>query len=207
VQSRPHGLVLAAGRGRRFGGDKLLAHYRGRPLLLHVLDLVAASCRDQIFDRGHVVIAAGDDAAQALCRKAGLTAVLNDAPTLGLSHSLRLGLQAIEMLTRNEGSAALVFLADQPLVRLEVVEQVIAAYRSTGAPVVRPRYHNQPNAPGHPVLLDQSTWSLASTLQGDRGLADLLVSPSIETVIIDVPGGNPDVDTPADLHALEETAR
>jgi molybdenum cofactor cytidylyltransferase len=205
VQNRPHALVLAAGRGRRFGGDKLLAPYRGRPLLSHVLDLVAAGSRTQIFEGGHVVVAAEDAAVQMLCGKAGLTAVLNDAPALGLSHSLRLGLQAVEKLTSNAGGAVLVLLGDQPLVRLEVVEKMIAEYQSTSAAVVRPRYHNQPSTPGHPVLLDQSTWHLVSKLQGDRGFADLLVLPSIATVTIDVSGNNPDVDTPADLRALEET--
>jgi molybdenum cofactor cytidylyltransferase len=151
------------------------------------------------------VVAADDAAAQTLCRKAGLTAVLNDAPALGLSHSLRLGLEALENLIRNENGAVLVFLGDQPLVRLEVVEEVIATYRSSGAAVVRPRYRSHPNAPGHPALLDQSTWPLARSLQGDRGLADLLTSASIETATVDVSGDNPDVDTLADLHALEET--
>lgn len=200
-------MVLAAGRGRRFGGDKLLAPYRGRPLLSHVLDVVAEGRRRQVFDSGHVVVAMDDDAAQMLCQKAGLTAVLNDAPGLGLSHSLRLGLEALEKLTPNESGAVLVFLGDQPLVRLEVAEKVIAGYRASRAAVVRPRYQTHPSVPGHPTLLDRSTWHLARNLQGDRGLADLLVSASIETVAIDVPGDNPDVDTQADLHALEETPR
>ena len=202
---RAHALVLAAGRSRRFGGDKLLAPYRGRPLLSHVLDVVAEGCKREVFDSGHVVVAVDDAAAQMLCQKAGLPAVLNDAPGLGLSHSLRLGLEALEKLTRNESGAVLVFLGDQPLVRLEVVEAVIAGYRSSSAAVVRPRYQTQPSVPGHPALLDRSTWHLASNLQGDRGLADLLASASIETVMVDVSGDNPDVDTLADLHALEET--
>jgi CTP:molybdopterin cytidylyltransferase MocA len=148
-----------------------------------------------------------DDPAQMLCQKAGLTPVLNDAPSLGLSHSLRLGLEALEKLTPNERGAVLVFLGDQPLVRLEVAEQVLARYRASSAAVVRPRYQTNPDIPGHPTLLDRSTWHLARNLQGDRGLADLLVSASIETVTIDAPGDNPDVDTQDDLHALEEAPR
>lgn len=207
MQSRPHALVLAAGRGRRFGGDKLLAPYRGRPLLSHVLDVVAEGCRRQVFGSGHVVVALDDDAAQKLCRQAGLTAVLNDAPGLGLSHSLRRGLDTLEKLIPKESGAVLVFLGDQPLVRLEVAEKVIAGYRVSQAAVVRPRYQTHPSVPGHPTLLDRSTWHLARNLQGDRGLADLLISASIETFTIDVPGDNPDVDTQADLHALEESPR
>jgi CTP:molybdopterin cytidylyltransferase MocA len=201
----PHALVLAAGQGRRFGGSKLQALYRGRPLLSHALDVVAEGCSRRIFHSGHVVIAVDDEAAQALCQEAGLTALLNDAPGLGLSHSLQLGLEALGKLTPNEGGAVLVFLGDQPLVRLEVAEKVIASYRSSGVAAVRPRYQAHPSIPGHPILLDRSVWHLAHGLQGDRGLAGLL-STSVETVTVDVSGDNPDVDTLADLHALEETS-
>jgi molybdenum cofactor cytidylyltransferase len=201
---RAHALVLAAGQSRRFGGDKLLALYRGRPLLSHVLDVVAEGCGRRVFDDGHVVVAVDDDVARTLCQKAGLRAVLNDAPGLGLSHSLRLGLDALEKLTPKEGGAVLIFLGDQPRVRLEVVEEVIAAYRASSAAVVRPRYQANPGAPGHPTLLDRSTWHLARSLQGDRGFAGLLASAALESVTVDVPGDNPDIDTQADLRALEE---
>ena len=203
---RVHALVLAAGQGKRFGGDKLHAPFRGRPLLSHALDVVAEGCRRRVFDNGHVVIAVDDEAAHAQCQKVGLTAVLNDAPGLGLSHSLRLGLAAIGESTPNERGAALIFLGDQPLVRLEVTEKVIATFWSSGAAAVRPRYLAHPHIPGHPILLDRSIWQLARGLQGDRGLAGLL-SASVETLTVDVPGDNPDVDTLADLHALEEPSQ
>jgi CTP:molybdopterin cytidylyltransferase MocA len=58
--------------------------------------------------------------------------------------------------------------------------------------------------PGHPTLLDRSVWPLASELEGDHGFANLLASDSLDTFLLDVPGDNPDVDTRADLHALEE---
>jgi CTP:molybdopterin cytidylyltransferase MocA len=201
---RAHALVLAAGQGRRFGGDKLLALYRGRPLLSHVLDVVAEGCRRRVFEGGHVVVGVDDDVARTLCQKVGLNAVLNDAPELGLSHSLRLGLDALEKLTPKEVGAVLIFLGDQPRVRLEVVEEVMAAYGASSAAVVRPRYQAHPDVPGHPTLLDRSTWRLARGLEGDRGFAGL-DSASLETVTVDVTGDNPDVDTQADLHALEET--
>ena len=173
----------------------------------HVLDVVAEGCRRQILESGHVVVARGDDAAQMLCQKAGLTAVLNDAPDFGLSHSLRLGLEAIEHRAPEERGAALVFLGDQPLVRLGVVEAVIAAYRSSGAALVRPRYQTNPNVPGHPVLLDRSAWHLARDLEGDRGLAGLIRATSLESITVDVAGDNPDVDTRADLLALQKASQ
>jgi molybdenum cofactor cytidylyltransferase len=203
---RAHALVLAAGQGRRFGGDKLLALYRGRPLLSYVLELVAAGCESGVLGGGHVVVGRGDDAARRLAENASLETIINDAPHLGLSHSLRLGLADLEQRPSSDVGAALVFLGDQPLVRLAVMEALIAAGRARTGRIVRPRYQMRPDVPGHPVLLDRSIWPLASQLRGDRGFATLLDSVAFPIVTLDVPGDNPDVDTRADLHALEESS-
>jgi molybdenum cofactor cytidylyltransferase len=199
---RVHALILAAGQGRRFGGGKLHALYRGQPLLSCVLDVVEVARKRGLLDGGHVVVAPDDERALWLARARGLDTVINDAPELGLSHSVRLGLTAIEGRS-SDAVAALVFLGDQPMVRADVVEALIE--RAGSASVIRPRYETRPDAPGHPVLLDRSIWTRARELDGDRGFGALLDSD--ETVLLDVKGDNPDVDTPADLNALEDFSR
>ena len=201
-----HALILAAGQGRRFGGGKLHALYQGQPLLSYVLDVVEVARKRGLLDGGHVVLAAGDERALSLARARGLGAVLNDAPELGLSHSVRLGLTALEAPAIDAG-AALVLLGDQPLVRADVVEALIAAWRHGTGPIIRPRFEARPNAPGHPVLLARSIWARAGELEGDRGFSVLLDSCPPETVLLDVKGDNPDVDTRADLNALEGFSR
>lgn len=158
---------------------------------------------------GRVVLGSEDDDARALVEAAGLEPIINDAPDLGLSRSLQLGLAGLESRRAGEPytGAALVFLADQPLVRVEIVKAVISAWRAGAGVIVRPRYEARPDVPGHPVLLDRSIWPLAHQLEGDHGLAGLLDSTSIPTVTLAVAGDNPDVDTPADLHAIEESPR
>ena len=198
-----HALVLAAGQGHRFGGDKLHALYRSRPLLSHVLAVVRAGCSQGLLHGGNVVIAAGDDRAATLVTMAGLTAVVNDAPDLGLSHSLRLGLASLESGTAGEAGSALIFLGDQPLVRLGVIVQLVQAWDLDAGSIIRPRYQARPNAPGHPVLLPRRMWPLAGHLEGDLGLRALPEWAASRTVLLDVAGDNPDVDTPADLQALE----
>jgi molybdenum cofactor cytidylyltransferase len=202
-------LVLAAGKGLRFGGGKLLASYRGRPLLSHVLDVVRAVGERGLLKGGCVVVSAEDEDSRALIEKAGLEPVLNDAPGQGLSRSLQLGLAALERRKPGEpyAGAALVFLADQPMVRLGVVEGLVAAWRAGDAGIFRPRYAARPDTPGHPVLLNRSVWPLAHQLDGDHGFAGLADQGSVRVVTLDVPGDNPDVDTPADLQALEEPTR
>ena len=201
-----HALILAAGEGRRVGGDKLHARHRGQPLLSYVLDVVAVAWKGGLLDGGHVVLAAGDDRGVTLARGAGLEPIINEAPELGLSHSVRLGLAALETRPQPGAKAALVFLGDQPLVRSDVVEALVRAWREGGGPVIRPRYADSPDTPGHPVLVARAIWTRARALEGDQGLGALLGSNPSETVTLDVKGYNPDVDTQRDLNALEESS-
>ena len=45
---RPSGIVLAGGRARRFGADKLAVELEGRPLLQHAIEAVAAVASEVI---------------------------------------------------------------------------------------------------------------------------------------------------------------
>lgn len=205
LDSPVHAVVLAAGLGQRFGGGKLHALYRGRPLLSHVLAVVEGARNQGLLDQGHVVVAAGDEQAATLVRGARLQVLVNDAPKLGLSHSLRIALASLERATGTEAGAALILLGDQPLVRLEVIEQLVRAWQDRRGTIVRARYEAQADAPGHPVLLSRQIWTQVGQLQGDVGFGALFDSSSPGFVAVDVPGDNPDVDTLADLQALEET--
>lgn len=201
-----YGLVLAAGQGRRFGGGKLLASFRGRPLLSYTLGVVAEACQCRLLAGGNVVIAFDDHRARELVEAASLFPVLNTAPHLGLSHSIQLGLEGLESNAEPVG-AALVFLGDQPLVRLPVIEALVTSWQKESGKVVRPRYRGNPHVPGHPTLLDRSIWPLARRLEGDRGLSGLLDSATVNQLLVTVSGDNPDVDTQADLQTLEESSR
>ena len=194
-----HALVLAAGRGSRFGGSKLQARYRDQPLLAYPLALVAAARERGLIGGGHIVIPANDEASCGLVRDLKLETVLNSAPERGLSYSLQLGLAALEEADGLE--ATLILLGDQPLVRLEVVEAIISAWYAGGEAIIRPRYEANPNVPGHPVLVARSVWPLIRELKGDAGFGS--VELRTRETLVDVTGHNPDVDTLSDLQALE----
>ncbi len=198
----PHALLLAAGSGTRFGSHKLLARWRGRPLVSHAIDTIAALRERGLLAGTAAVVRAGDDGVDGLCRQAGLRVVPNRQPELGLSHSLRLGLASLAGLSP-QPDGVLLFLADQPAVPVDAAEEVIRAWQLGGGAVVRPRYTAAPLEPGHPVLLDRDAWGLAQRLDGDRGLGAALAAARDLVVHVDVDGANPDVDTPVDLADLD----
>ncbi len=204
----PYALVLAAGQGRRFGGEKLLALLDGRPLLEHLLETVRQAETRGVLAGCAAVVPAGSERLIALARRYESMVVENDAPAKGLSRSLRLGLSALaESRLGPRPTAAVILLGDQPRVSFEAVEKVVAAWRSAPGGIVRARYSNQPDLPGHPLLIDRAVWPLAEALEGDGGFGPMLRAHPEMVVSVDVAGANPDVDTPADLHFLEERTR
>jgi molybdenum cofactor cytidylyltransferase len=203
---RPHALLLAAGSSTRFGGHKLLALWRGRALLSHVIGTITA-----LRDRGVVsgvtaVVKDGDERVAALLRQAGVRVIWNAHDERGMAGSLQLGLRALATLTP-QPEAALIFLADQPAAPAEAAEEVVRAWELGGSAVIRPRYAAAPDEPGHPVLLDRDAWGLAERLTGDEGLGRALARSPELVVHVDVDGVNPDVDTPADLSRLDSPPR
>jgi molybdenum cofactor cytidylyltransferase len=199
---RPHALLLAAGTGSRFGSHKLLALWHGAPLVSHPIALITRLRDRGLLAGATAVVRHGDDRVIALLRQAALRIVANAHPERGFARSLRLGLGALATLDP-QADAALVFLADQPAAPIEAVEEVIRAWQLGRSVVVRPRYAESPEEPGHPVLIDRDAWRLADALVGDEGLGRALARSPHLVLHVDVDGANPDVDVPADLPRLD----
>jgi molybdenum cofactor cytidylyltransferase len=203
---RPHALLLAAGSSSRFGSNKLLALWRGRPLLSHVISSITTLRDRGVVSGATAVVQDGDERAAGLLRQAGVRVIWNEHAGQGIARSLQLGLRALTILTP-QPDAALIFLADQPAAPIDAAEEVVRAWQLGGAAVVRPRYADAPDEPGHPVLLDRDAWGLAERLTGDQGLGRALSRSPDMVVHVDVDGANPDVDTPADLSRLDHPPR
>ena len=200
--SATYALLLAAGKGHRFGGEKLLASFHGRPLLQPALEALALA-RAQGWLNGAVAVCSSGLVA-TLVERSGMIVELNDDPAAGLSHSLRIGLTALASGDLDpQPTAAMIILGDQPELSVETIRALVMAGRGQAHPIVRPRYLERPEAPGHPVLLDRAHWGLANELRGDTGLGPLLRERVHLVTTIDLPGRNRDIDTVADLDATD----
>ncbi len=194
-----HGLILAAGRGTRFGGEKLLAPALGRPLAAWAFDATLAALRSGSLASVLVVVPRRHHALAMLAHARGfeVTAPAEDA---AMSASLALGAAHLERKYRDP-AAAVIILADQPSLRADAITLLVERWHDTATPALRARYAQDTDTPGHPVLLDRSLWGIASEVTGDRGIAHTLAARGIAIVPVDVPGRNPDIDTEADLEA------
>lgn len=196
-------VVLAAGLCRRFGSAKLQAMWRGRPILAHVLDRVAAA-RDAHLLTGAIVVHRPDDLeTPRMTRELGLEPQLNPRPANGMASSLRIGLTALASGRWQPLEGAMVVLGDQPMLRHQVVEALVQAFRPS-MDLVRPQYDGDAErGPGHPVIVHRRVWDRARSLTGDQGFRVLATWGNVRVGTIAVPGVNPDVDTREDLEALD----
>lgn len=189
-------IVLAAGRGARFGGDKLLALHHGHPVLHHVMAAAAEAAETGWLTRIIGVVPAGVASLSDIVAGSGGRAVIQPDRDAAMASSLRLGLDAAA-----GADAALVLLGDQPLVSPKTIGLLVAAHRATPDAVIRPRYDAEPDQPGHPVIVPSRWWPLLRGDEGDRGFGARL-DIAIPRVELPVPGRNPDIDIPADLERL-----
>jgi CTP:molybdopterin cytidylyltransferase MocA len=187
-------ILLAAGAGSRFGGGKLLAPYRGRPLIEATLSNLADAPVDEMV----VVVGEDTEGLREVCAPYGFRAVENPEWAEGMSTSVRTGLRSLGP----EARAAVVLLADQPLVGAGAVERLVAAFEA-GARVAVATYGGRPR---NPVLFSREVWPLLMTeLSGDEGARPFLRRHPelVAQVPCDGVGDPADVDTVEDLRRLE----
>jgi len=177
-----------------------MADLGGAPLIGRVLAALA-ECRQRADIAGIIlVIRAGNAELAALAGEGVEVLELPPESPAELATSLRAGLAALEAPWRSPAPpATLLCLADQPGLNPEVIGTLVAAWRKGVAPVLRPRYAETPEVPGHPVLIDRTLWPLSAEASGDEGLGPVLARRPGLVQAIDVPGRNPDIDTAADL--------
>ncbi|TQN32006.1 nicotine blue oxidoreductase [Haloactinospora alba] len=184
------GVLLAAGEGSRLGGPKAVVTVAG----------------ERLADRG--VRTLRDGGCEPVCVVSGAVGVtvagawIVDNPLWesGLGTSLRAGLDALP----EDVGAAVVALADQPLVTAVAVRRLCDAHRA-GASVAVATYEGLPR---NPVLLSREHWpEVRSLATGDVGARPFLrANPHLVTPVPCDDAGSPeDVDTRDDLERIRET--
>jgi len=187
------GILLAAGRSTRMGQPKLLLPWGRVQLVQHVAQTALRSALD------HLIVVTGHRAEHVEAALAGLpvTPVHNAAFLDGQSTSVRAGIAALDANVE----AAMVLLADQPLLQPSTIDALIAEYHQHQPLIVAPQYHGQR---GNPVLFDRTLFSELGALQGDQGARPVLQAHRQQMHLVDVAdeGVLLDLDTPDNYQQL-----
>ena len=174
-------ILLAAGRSRRFGSDKLSAQLRGRPLW----QWAAKAAEEAGFADRYLVT--GTDAS-SLSRR-GWTRVPNGRAEEGIGTSIAAGAGAAAHHGR-----IVIALADAPLIapdhllRLAQSEHTVFTRQADGSP-------------GSPAAFRKQDFDALKNLEGDRGASSLTL-PDARTIEPPSYDMLADIDTPSQLSAL-----
>lgn len=152
-------IVLAAGKSTRFGSNKLMAAVSDKPLYQHMLDTLKAFLDFPVFlVTGYEKIA---EAAGSL----GIEPVENKEPELGISHSIRLGLEAcLKQYPHIQG--ILFSVCDQPNLQPSTIQRI---FNKAGVHKGQIICTSHQGRPGSPVLWDREFFPQLAALTGDNG--------------------------------------
>ena len=106
-------VIMASGFGKRFGGNKLLEDFRGKPLFSYVLDAT-----DDIFSKRVVVTRYKE--IEEFCKAREIDVVMHDLPYR--NDTVRLGLDALQGVEH-----CMFVTSDQPLLSSETVRGIALA--------------------------------------------------------------------------------
>ncbi len=184
-------VLLAAGRSARFGSNKLLADFGGRPLVCRAMEAAAE------LDAAQRVAVVSCNEVAALAAKHGFDVIRNDAPELGQARSLVLGAQAM-----SDVDAVLFAVGDMPLLTGESLRLLVDRFEASGLGIacLSDETHR-----GNPAVFAKGYFPELLALSGDRGAKGILRAHEDDLLVVPCTGANElaDADTHEALAAIQ----
>ena len=185
-------VIMASGFGKRFGGNKLMADFHGKPMIQRALDATAGLFARRVVVTRHEQVA-------ALCREQHVEVVLHDLPNR--NDTIRLGLEALGDL-----DACMFLPGDQPLLRRETVAMLLESRKEHPDSITRPAHEA---TEGSPVLFP--SWAFPELLDLPEGKGGGVVITKYPHALHRVFVANPyelaDADTLDTLETLKALVR
>jgi molybdenum cofactor cytidylyltransferase len=182
-------IVLAAGRSRRMGCQKLLLPFGGQTVIAHIVDEVLRSAV------GEVCVVVGQERERLVEALVGrkVTIVRNPDAAGDMLSSVRCGLRALPQHCQ----AILVALGDQPAITSALIDEIIRAFTDGQRGLVVPVHEGRK---GHPILCSAGYREEILTCHEGVGLRGLLQAHPDD--ILELPVSEPsvlaDIDYPED---------
>ena len=182
-------VIMASGMGKRFGGNKLMADFHGKPMIQRALDATEGLFSQRVVVTRHESVA-------KLCQGQNIDVILHDLPNR--NDTVRLGLEALGDL-----DGCMFVPGDQPLLRQETIAMLLDAWRESPECILRPVYED---TEGSPVLFP--AWAfpeLKNLPEGKGGGAVMKNHPhDVRHVSVSNPFELADADTPEMLELLRQ---
>lgn len=195
--ARAFAIVPAAGRSQRMGRPKLLAPWRGQPLIAATIRAWQTAAVEAVV----VVVDAGDSDLIAATQQLGVELVLPAHRPAEMKDSVRIALEHVQ--TKLAPTAADVWLlapADMPELSPAVARQLISAAAQHPGRIVVPVHDGRR---GHPVLFPWTLAAEVATLAAHEGVSALVSRHEVVALECGAACLAADIDSPDDLARLQ----
>jgi molybdenum cofactor cytidylyltransferase len=197
-------IVLAAGMGSRFGGDKLSAKIQvenANHTNSHLaIGLVSALNIKAYVDEVICIVRPDDHMLKQNFVAHGLIIIDNPDYLNGLSSSINTGIKAC-----TQSSHYMICLADMPYIQGATYQKVIEHFFNDQTKICRPMFpiDNSAEMPlsGHPVIFPNQYKEELLQLQGDEGAMPLLKKYGFRKIALDDKGIIDDIDKVSDIRS------
>lgn len=189
-----HILYLAAGSARRFGSNKLLALFKGKPLYAFGLDTLESFSKEH--PECSLAVVSRYDEILKEAKSRNIPAVNSPLSEGGLSYSIRAGIESLGPLPEND--FLLFVLSDQPYLSAESLSRMTKAAQP-GTLCASACFGG---VPGSPTLFSARLIPELLQLQNDEGGRKVMKHHREGTLWVELahPEELWDIDTAADLN-------
>lgn len=150
-------VLLAAGAGKRFGGNKLTAQVHGKPMYLWAMENI-----EEMKTELPAVVVTGTPEIVSAAEAKGMIAIFNGQPELGISLSIRLGIEAVIQEDRKV-DGILFMVCDQPWLEKTTLVRLMSEFDGG---ILALSYGERR---GNPVIFSREYLKELSELSGDIG--------------------------------------
>jgi molybdenum cofactor cytidylyltransferase len=162
-------LLLAAGSSSRMGVAKQLLPIGEMTLLGIVIETALQSNANKVY----CVLGANAEVIKQLISKYNIESIFNPNYKTGLSSSIVAG---IEHFKTQNFDAVLIVLGDQPLIKAEYLNEMIATFKNYKGKIIASKYNN---TFGVPSIIPKIYFNQLLKLKGDKGAKDFLNSNDV----------------------------
>lgn len=182
-------VIMASGLGKRFGGNKLMADLKGKPMLQWILDTT-----EGLFEKR--VVVTRNKEVENLCKQLHIDCIYHEFP--GRNDTVRLGLSAL----RADVDYCFFTPGDQPLIRQASIQKLMAAALENRERIVRAGFLEKVGSPmGFPAEFFEQLCNLP---EGKGGNFVALKNPEVVyPIMIEDEYELFDVDTVEDLEIVK----
>ncbi len=189
-------VILAAGAASRMGEPKQLLEYKSDTLL----GLAITIANKLSLGKPTVVLGAYADRILASHQQHRANFVINPEWKLGMGNSLVFGLKTV-LESNSRLQAILVLLADQPLISLAHLLELIKKNEASTQAVIATKYEE---GGGVPAIFNKSFFPKLLSLKGDRGARSIIRDHADKVILLPEEDSLLDIDTPEDYMHLKK---